>query len=123
MRDEPEPPSEADGSATWVASVRSTPRADLRRTPRWLLVLQGLGLLAAAALATLGFFRERSLDLDLDLGDHSPHLGLHGQRLPTAWICPDGHQHYSLPYWMGGLLIALTVIALSAAGKRLTQRR
>jgi hypothetical protein len=117
VRDEQEPRSEAEGSASWVASVRSPARAEVRPTRRWLRALQLLGFLGAAGLATLGFFRERSLDVDL--GDASPHFGLHGQRLPTAWICPEGHQHYSLPYWMGGLLVALGVAALA----RLVNRR
>lgn len=120
VRDEPEPHSEADGGATWVASVRSTGRAEVRRAPRWLRILRAMGFLAAGVLAMVGFFRERSLDLDL--GDDSPHLGFHGQQLPQAWICPEGHQHYSIPFWMGGLLIALTAAALGPLQKRLVRQ-
>jgi hypothetical protein len=107
---EPVPPSEADGAATWVAEVGSTARAEVRRAPRWRRILRAIGLLGAGGLAMVGFFRERSLDLALD--GELPHFGLHGQQLPHAWICPEGHQHYSIPYWMGGLLVALPAAAL-----------
>jgi hypothetical protein len=121
VRDEPEPPSEADGGATWVASVRApAARAEVRRAPRWLRVVRALVFLAAGVFAMVGFFREKSLDLDLPEG--SPHLGFHGQRLPEAWICSDDHQHYSLPFWMGGVLIALGAAALGPIQRRVARR-
>jgi hypothetical protein len=124
MRDEPEPPSEADGSATWVASVRGAPRGEIARAGRWpwiARILRGIGLVAAGGLTVFGFFWKRSLDLDLDLGlgEASPHLGFHGQRLPESWVCSEGHQHYSIPFWMGGLILALAAVALGWIQRRL----
>jgi hypothetical protein len=80
-----------------------------------------IGLVAAVAVTVFGFFWKRSLDLDLGLGEGSPHLGFHGQRLPEAWVCAEGHQHYSIPFWMGGVILALAAVALGRIQKRLAR--
>lgn len=82
-----------------------------------------IGFIAAGGLTVFGFFWKRSLDLDPGLGEGSPHLGFHGQRLPEAWVCAEGHQHYSIPFWMGGVTLTLAAAALGWIQKRLVRGR
>jgi hypothetical protein len=91
--------------AGWEAAVpssvlsRSKPSIKLR-IARW------LGLLCVLAFTVLGvIYVDKSMDLPWPEGPQR--YGFYGNQLPTHWVCGDGHDHYSLPFWFGGLLCAI----------------
>jgi hypothetical protein len=96
-----EPP---DSTTSWVGSIRSSRLGPVK--PSWKLrIARWLGLCAIAAFTVLGVaYNERSMDLPWT-GDSR--YGFYGNGLPTHWICDDGHDHYSLPFWMGALVCAI----------------
>jgi hypothetical protein len=71
--------------------------------------LRIVGTLGAIALAAMGPYRERSLDLPLP---HELRVGLFKNGGPLHWTCPEGHDHWSIPFWMGALLVAIPTFAL-----------
>jgi hypothetical protein len=65
-------------------------------------------------LGSLGAFWERSLDVPWD----NLRLGFFGNRLPAVWVCDSGHQHYSIPFWLGAVLVAIPTALLWLTGAR-----
>jgi hypothetical protein len=98
-----------DSSTSWVDSIRSSRLAPQR--PSWKLrILRWLGLLAIIGCTIVGMIRvaeDRSLDLPWDGPTGKERYGLYGNGLPQHWVCGDGHDHYSLPYWMLSLACAV----------------
>jgi hypothetical protein len=101
-------PQSLDASAWSVAapSIVSRPR-------KAILVLRALAVvlvLAGPALSITGqLWGDRSMDLPW--GDQV-RVGLYRNGLPVHWLCGEGHDHYSAPFWLasvalssGGLLI------------------
>lgn len=100
MDDEPQ------SQAGWAASL---PGSMLRPRARWWLwILRISGTLAAITLTVLGPLHTSSLDLPLT---GTTRYGLYGNQLPVEWVCPDGHTHRSLPFWMGALIVAVPTVA------------
>jgi hypothetical protein len=97
---------------TWsvpASSVRrpSTSRQRLRAIALW--TSRVVGTIGAIVLAAMGPFRERSLDLPLP---HDVRVGLFRNGAPMHWTCDEGHDHWSIPFWMGSLLVAAPTFAL-----------
>lgn len=67
-----------------------------------------IGLLAVAAFSVLGALSvDRSLDLPWDGWTGNERVGFYGNTTPTRWVCGDGHDHYSAPFWSGAVVFAL----------------
>lgn len=70
----------------------------------WLLRI--VGVLGVVAFTGLGlFWIDRSVDLPWP--DGNERYGFYGNGWPKTWVCADGHDHRSLPFWFGGLACAL----------------
>lgn len=105
---------------TWSVPASSVHApTPLRRRVRAIVVwtLRVVGTIGAIALAAMGPYRDRSLDLPLP---HDVRVGLFGNGAPMHWTCDEGHDHWSIPFWMGALLVAVPTIVLwfVAAKKR-----
>ena len=99
--------TEMDDGWEKPASVPSPPW----RRRKWLLaaamvVCAGL----AVMLLVMGFLRTRSLDVPLP---RNIHLGFFLNSWPVRWTCPDGHDHWSMPFWSGAL--GMSVVTLLVA--------
>jgi hypothetical protein len=112
LRESPEhenEPQSLDASAWSVAA----PSSILSRPRKAVLVLRALAavlVLAGPALSITGqLWGDRSMDLPW--GDQV-RVGLYRNGLPVHWVCGEGHDHYSAPFWLasvalssGGLLV------------------
>jgi hypothetical protein len=108
--DDPETEPSALDAAAW--SVATPPPA--RRSGAWVLVARlvaaGLGL-GGPILFAVGLTRgHRSMDLHTD----GPiRVGLLGNGLlPVHWICHEGHDHYSVPFWLAALGLSVSGVLL-----------
>jgi hypothetical protein len=120
MTEEPPGGAGPPSNETW-----SVPASTVRPPPTWrrraraivVWTLRVVGTLAAVTLAAMGPFRQRSLDLPLP---HDVRVGLFRNGAPVHWTCDEGHDHWSIPFWMGALLVAVPTSALwlVAADKR-----
>lgn len=88
-----------------------------RRWLRWpLLVLAVLGTLWTVAFEVRALTSDRSLDAPF-FGNVRP--GFFGNGWPVRWTCPEGHDHWSLPYWSGTLVMTgLSVLLWRAWWRR-----
>ncbi len=89
------------------------PRPIVKRI--WLVLAIGLSV-GAPVFGVLGFTRTMSMDIPLP---NNVRLGFFGNQWPVRWTCPEGHDHWSLPYWFGTLSLALmTTLAWRAWARR-----
>src|SRR5258706_12182988 len=96
-----DPPSSLGGSVL-SAPIASAPRPVTRRRAR---ILTGLAIafaIGTIAFGIAGFVREASMDVPLP---GNVRLGFHENGWPHRWTCPKGHDHWSVPYWSGTLLL------------------
>jgi drug/metabolite transporter (DMT)-like permease len=97
-------PSSRDGAAWSVPASAALERS--RRAPAWVHALGVVLVLTGPVLFTIGLsWGDRSMDLPLS-GNVRP--GLRGFGMPTRWVCADGHDHWSAPFWLGAVLVSLT---------------
>jgi hypothetical protein len=90
---------------------------------RWVF----LALAIVLSLNTVGFeinalITERSMDVPIPNSEVRP--GFYQNGWPVHWTCSAGHDHWSLPYWMGTLALAgLTALAWRAWFRRRVSAR
>lgn len=81
----------------------------------WLIVAVVLSL-GTPVFGVAGFLRTMSMDVPLP---NNVRLGFFGNGWPVRWTCPEGHDHWSVPYWFGTLgLILFTALAWRAWARR-----
>lgn len=75
------------------------------RRRAWLgaAILVSVLLLGFAVHGGWSLARDRSMDL---VAQNDVHVGFYGASWFAHWICSDGHDHWSAPYWFGILLLA-----------------
>lgn len=97
-----EVPSSLQAVAVSVAkpSVRLRPTLGLRFR-LWAAVLLTL---VTPPFAILGVLRQASLDVPLP---GNVRAGFFENDWPKRWTCAQGHDHWSLPYWMGTVVLVL----------------
>jgi hypothetical protein len=93
-----------ESTTSWAASAPATALAAPRAS--WKLwVGRVVALLGVAAFTGLGIVRtDQSMDLPWGGNDR---YGFYQNGLPVQWVCPDGHDHWSLPFWMGAAAFAV----------------
>jgi hypothetical protein len=91
---------------TWATSL---PRSQLARpkASKKLLAARAIGLAAVIAFTFLGLTSPSSLDVPWDGPSGNERFGFYQNGLPTRWICDEGHEHYSLPFWAGAVACAV----------------
>lgn len=100
--DDADPPSSLQALALSVPNPSLRPRPTLAmRAWFWGSIALTLGTLV---FGVAGVVRIASLDVPLP---HNVRLGFFGNGLPLRWTCPQGHDHWSLPYWMGTLVLVV----------------
>jgi hypothetical protein len=93
-------PSSGDG-ASWSVPASGTVDARKRARP-WVHAVGLLLLLSGPVLFTIGLsWGDRSMDFPIP-GSVRP--GLYGFAMPKHWVCSDGHDHYSAPFWLGAIV-------------------
>jgi hypothetical protein len=98
---EDEPPS-LDASAWSVAAPPTVSKH--RKAVLVLRVLAAVLVLAGPALSITGqLWGDRSMDLPW--GDQV-RVGLYRNGLPVHWVCGDGHDHFSAPFWLASVAIS-----------------
>jgi hypothetical protein len=75
------------------------------RRRAWLAaaLLVSVALLAFAVHGGWSLARGSSMDL---ISEANLRVGFYGASWFSHWSCPDGHDHWSAPYWLGILLLA-----------------
>ena len=101
-------------------SVREPEVEPPRRRPivrRFWFVIAIVLSMGTPVFGVAGFIRTMSMDVPLP---NNVRLGFFGNSWPVRWTCPEGHDHWSVPYWFGTLSLALmTALAWRAWARRL----
>ena len=116
--DERAPPSSLGPIAASVPVPGAKPKVPVRQ--RLLFVPAVAALIGAVAFGVWGILRTSSLDVPWG----NVRVGFYENGWPQRWVCAQGHDHWSAPYWSGAvMLLALSALLGRAWRTRMRVRR
>ena len=83
-----------------LPSVRPAP-SKLRM--RLLLAAAIITTIGGIAFGVVGILRTSSMDVPWG----NMRIGFYENGWPERWVCPQGHDHWSAPYWSGAVMLLL----------------
>jgi hypothetical protein len=79
------------------------------------MVLPLFVVVALMLTLVMGITRTRSLDVPLP---NNVRLGFFENGWPKRWVCSDGHDHWSFPYWSGAIGFAAVAVVFWSGWRR-----
>ena len=118
--DEDFDPAAPASDGTWSIPT-SAPRTVARKR-RWLRPVavwtaRVIGTLATIGFALMGWLRSTSLDVPFP---GNRRIGFYQNTAPQHWICSELHEHWSLPYWMGSVMVGVPTVVVWLTAARLS---
>lgn len=115
-----DPPSSLGPIAMSVPVPSVKPRVSTLRR-RLLLAAAIVTMLGGVAFTVMGFVRTTSMDVPWG----NLRIGFYQNGAPERWTCPQGHDHWSAPYWAGAvcLLLVSALLGLRARASYITVTR